>query len=267
VASIEPAAGLNDDESVTIRLPVVLQKTSDAIAAWSAADEEQDMIAGSFDTERGRVQPPPTLAVTTGSPAAQTSGDAIVPGVIAAWTPSLSASAKGYAWEWRKTGSGSTVWQSGGELDASAEDSTGVFTARIPWVEIGQAYRVRIQTIGTHGRSTWVTSDPITALGPADSLAAPPEPEATPYSASRIDLSLTQANDNKAREILLFGSGADNPLSANQIGVAWYATSNVTITTKETGLASGETRYYWTRARDQWGNLSDFSDGASATTT
>lgn len=267
VASIEPAAGLNDDQSVTIRLPVVLQETSDAITAWSAATEEQDMIAGSFDPERGRVQPPPTLAVTTGSPAAQTSGDTIVPGVIGAWTPSLSASAKGYAWEWRKTGSGSTVWQSGGELDATAEDSTGVFSARIPWVQIGETYRVRVQTIGTHGRSAWLVSDTITALGPEESLNAPPAPEATAVSADRINLSLTQANDTRAREILLFGSDFDNPLSANQIGVAWWAGASVTINTKETGLASGETRYYWTRARDQWGNLSDFSDGASATTT
>ena len=34
VAGIEPAAGLNDDDSITLRLPAVLTETSDAIYAW-----------------------------------------------------------------------------------------------------------------------------------------------------------------------------------------------------------------------------------------
>ncbi|QEU09064.1 phage tail protein [Paracoccus yeei] len=264
VAAIEPAAGLNDDESVTIRLPVVLQETSAEITSWSAATEEQDMIMGDFDASRGRVQPPPKPAITTGSAAAQQSGDETVPGVIGAWTASPSASASGYLWQWRK---GTGGWRAGGELDDTAADGSGVYTASIPWVEIGSVYQIRVQTIGTHGRSAWVVSDPVTAMGPVAAVATPPRPTATAASASRINLVLQQANDSAARALLLYGASTNNPLAANQIGTEFRAGASVTINTAETGLASGATRYYWTRARDQWGNLSDVSPSATATTS
>ena len=90
---------------------------------------------------------------------------------------------------------------------------------------------------------------------------------ATAASASRINLVLQQANDSAARALLLYGASTNNPLAANQIGTEFRAGASVTINTAETGLASGATRYYWTRARDQWGNLSDFSPSATATTS
>ncbi|MDN3711622.1 hypothetical protein QWZ10_06930 [Paracoccus cavernae] len=41
VESIEPTAGINDSDAVTIRLPVVLSEASDAVFAWDAASEER----------------------------------------------------------------------------------------------------------------------------------------------------------------------------------------------------------------------------------
>src|SRR5690606_26168416 len=77
VESISPAAGVNDDESVTIRLPAVLRETSDEITAWNAATEEQDMLMGDFNGNRTKIQPPPKPVLTTGNAAAQTSGNTV----------------------------------------------------------------------------------------------------------------------------------------------------------------------------------------------
>lgn len=271
VQSIAPAAGLNDDLSVTVRLPVSLIETSPDIWAWNPATEEQDVLIGSIDNRRGRVMPPPKPAITTGSAAATQSGDAVVPGVVGAWTASASASAASYYWQWQRrddAGQGDTQgWRTGGDLDVTAADSAGVFVASIPWVDVGRFYRIRVQTVGTHGRSDWIVSDWIMAMGPAAQVATPPAPDAQAGTVGRINLTLRQANDRAARELLLYAASVNNPLAANQIGVPFEAGASVTITTAEAGLAMSQTRYYWTRARDQWGNLSEFSIGASATTT
>lgn len=265
IQSIEPAAGLNDDESIVLRLPAVLTETSDAIYAWDPATEEQDVVAGSFDASRGKVQPPPSITLTTGNAAVQTSGDAVIPGVLGAWTASASASASGYEWEWNGGFPTIVGWRSGGRLDAGAADDDGVYSVSIPWVEIGEPYRIRVRTIGTYGASDWLVSSQITAVGPTNTIAAPPAPSAAPASASRINITAAQANDGSARHLLIYANDIDSPLTATLLDTK-QAGASVTITTAETGLASGETRFYWSRARDQWGNLSDFSASTTATT-
>lgn len=82
---------------------------------------------------------------------------------------------------------------------------------------------------------------------------------------SRIDITATQADDSRARSLLIFGNSVDSPLTATLLFQPAVGPS-ATITRSETGLTEGTTRFYWTRARDQWGNLSDFSASASATT-
>ncbi|WJS86696.1 phage tail protein [Paracoccus sp. TOH] len=265
VESIAPAAGLNDDDSITIRLPAVLTETSDEITAWDAETEERDMLPGNFDGSRTRIQPPPKPVLTTGNAAVQTSGDTVVAGVLGAWTASASASAVGYEWEWFKPGFLNQGWRSGGYLDETAASEAGVFTAYIPLVEIGENYQIRVRAVGWYGRSDWVASDPITAMGPSDTLATPPVPVATAASASRINITAMQANEGNARELLVYANDIDDGLTAVLIDTK-YARASVSIATAETGLTSGTTRYYFTRARDQWGNLSDFSASASATT-
>lgn len=100
VENINPAAGINDDELITIRLPAVLTETSDEIFSWTAEAEEQDMLPGAFSGARTAVLPPPQPVLTTGSVAAITSGAIVAAGVLAAWAPSPSPSAIGYEWEW-----------------------------------------------------------------------------------------------------------------------------------------------------------------------
>ena len=263
VDSINPAAGINDDESITIRLPAVLTETSAEITAWDAETEEQDMLPGAFSGARGKVLPPPQPSLTTGSSATQVSGGVVAAGVLAAWTASPSASAVGYEWEWRILPA--QGWRSGGYLDRSAADANGVFSGLISFATPLSLYQVRVQTVGSYGRSGWVLSDPIVALGPDASVNQPPQPVATAISSSRIDVSAQQSDDSNARELLFYANDIDSPLTAAALD-SRNAGASVTVTVSETGLTTGTTRYYFTRARDQWGNLSDFSASASATT-
>ena len=270
VESIAPAAGINDDESITIRLPAVLTETSDEITSWDPTTEERDMLQGDFVASTGRVQPPPKPSIVTGTAAARASGNTTVPGVLSAWTESASASARGYEWEWRgpsveALGLTVNAWQSGGTLSRSAGDEDGVFVALVPWPETGQNYRIRVRTVGTFGTSDWIYSDTITATGPAVVVQRPPAPEANAVSSSRINIVATQADDQRARAILIYGSDVDNPLVATLLTTR-QAGASVSVSHADTGLAAATTRYYYARARDEWGNLSDFSPGGSATT-
>ena len=267
VASIAPAAGVGDGDSITIRLPTVITEENDSIYAWTAATDEQEMLTGSFGGARPRIQPPAKPTMTTGTAAARESGDAVVPAVIAAWTASASPSAMGYEWEWTRSLAGASIsgWNAGGALAASAADDSGVFSANIPWVEIGKSYWVRVRATGAYGASAWRVSDAVTAAGPVVSVFVPPRPTATAASSTRINISAQQANDGRARQLLVYSNSVDNSLTATLLATL-DAGASVTVSASQTGLSSGTTRYYWSRARDQWGNLSAFSTSDSATT-
>ncbi|MBW7057317.1 phage tail protein [Paracoccus bogoriensis] len=267
VVGARPAAGIADQDSITIRIPAQLRQESAAIYAWSPSTEEKIVgEAGALPTIAA-VQPPAAVTLTTGTAAASVSGDTVIPGVVVAWPGSTSASAASYLWEWQFRPAGGTwsTWRSGGTLDLSAADGVGVFSAVIQWPRIGDEYRARVRTVGTWGQSAWRQSGIITAAGPEAAVAVPPAPVAARISASRIDITATQADDSRARSLLIYGNSVDSPLTATLLFQPSVGAS-ATITRSETGLTAGTTRFYWTRARDQWGNLSGFSASASATT-
>lgn len=277
VASIEPAAGLNDDQSITIRLPAVLTETSPAIHAWDHVTEEQDMLPGNFSGQLDQIQPPSTISIVTGSLAAQISGDTTVPAVLAYWPASASASTSGYEWEWGYSkrvsdGSGGATWRwegwrSGGTLADSAADDGGLFLASVPWVQIGTnyRYRVRVRAQGAYGASSWLATNWITATGPAETIPAPQSISASPDGAGRIGVTVQQPADGNVRELLIYGSDSDSALSASLLWTV-DAGASTTVTKREAGLGGGVTRYYFARSRDQWGNISVFTDSAFATT-
>lgn len=266
VRSISPAAGLVDEDSITVRLPVTLAEDGPAIYDWQTSDE-QASSGGPGIPVIGRVLPPPEVSFFSGTAAAATSGDTVIPGVTAAWVASPSASASSYEWEWRRRPPGGSfvAWRSGGVLDQSAADGVGVYTATIQFPRIGEDYQIRVKTRGAWGSSNWRNSSIITAAGPVDTISTPPRPTATPVTASRIDVTATQAGDSAARALLIYGNDIDSAATASLLWTV-NAGPSVSVTRSETELSSGTTRHYFTRARDQWGNLSAFSEGRSATT-
>lgn len=262
-----PAAGIMDEESITIRVPVQLREESASIYAWDAAAQEHVVGEAGDLPSLQRVQPPASVSLVTGSAAAQTSGDTVIPGVVAAWPAAMSASSQSYIWEWqaRPDGGSWSAWRSGGALDLTAADGVGVFAATIQWPRIGDDYRVRVRTVGTWGQSDWRVSAIITAAGPEAVVDTPPSPVPTAFSATRIDITATQADDSRARTLLIYGNDVDSALTATLLFQPALGPS-ATVTRSETGLTTGATRFYFTRARDQWGNLSDFSASGTATT-
>lgn len=264
VRSISPAAGVMAEDSITVRLPATLAEDGPAIYDWQASDE-QDSAGGAGIPVIGKVQPPPSVSIISGTAAATTSGDTVIPGVTAAWVASPSASASAYEWEWRRRPEGGAfgAWRSGGLLDQSAADGVGIYAAAIAWPRIGDAYQTRVKTRGPWGASSWRLSDIITAAGPEGTLATPPAPVATAISASRIDITATQADDSRARTLLIYGNDLDSALTATLLFQPALGAS-ASVTRSETGLSSGTARFYFTRARDQWGNLSGFSASGSA---
>lgn len=276
VTQISPAAGLNDDASITLRLPVVLQQTSAAVFAWDAATEEQVVEGAVLDPWVATLEPPQGVTLVSGGDAADiTEAGAITPRMKLSWQRPGSSSLLRYEWQymtevWRTTGGGSGAWvwpgqwTSGGTVGPE-DGSEATISGYIVPVTLGRLYRARVRGIGVYGESAWVEVAPVMATAPGRVVATPAILMAT-GGIGRVDLTLRQANDANAvrlelaaSNISLIGSAAiiaDVPLSAN-----------VTVAYSDGGLGSEVTRYYWLRARDSLDNASSWTAAASATTT
>lgn len=270
VETISPAAGINDDQSITLRLPVVLRETSAAVFAWDAATEEQTVEGAVFDGSIASVQRPASVSVVSGGGAALISGSTITPRVEASWPASASASARGYEMQWRVKNPAASPpfntfgpWQDGGSVDGTTGDGS-TFRAWVTPVVVGYVYQTRVRTVGLYGKSLWRESGEVTASGPSIVLAAPSIRTAT-GGVGRVDLVLDQADDANVSKIEVWRATVNNLASASLITTR-NATANVTASWANTGLASG-TYYYWTRSRDGIGNASAFSAVKSATAT
>ncbi|RWR31361.1 hypothetical protein D2T31_05010 [Sinirhodobacter populi] len=261
VESATPGAGINDDDSITLRLPVTVRETSGAIYAWDPATEEQDVEATSFNPVIPGVQPPATVTLATGGAAALVSAGATVARVEVSWPASASASADGYNWQFRSfDGSAWSEWQTGGYLGNSAERRVYISPAVVDVI-----YQARIQTVGFYGASEWRESGTITASGPEATVAAP-EILLAVGGSGEIDLTIRQANDGGAISIEVWGSDTGS-VSAAELLVTLAAGANVTVAWAEDDLGNAKTRHYWARARDVFGNASGYSARATATTS
>lgn len=260
VEEIDIAAGLNDDQSITLRLPAKLREESAAIYAWDAATEEQDVQDAVFDPFVASVQPPATLTVVSGSTAAIVSGLTITARVRGTWPATVSASATQYEWQWRV---GSGPWNAGGLVDITANDA-GTYIVHLSPVVIGDTYQFRVRSIGVYGSSGWRESGTVAASGPSATLSTPSIRTAT-GGAGQVALVLDQADDPDATKIEVWRATVNNVNSASLITTR-NAAANVTVSWTNTGLAAG-TYYFWARAKDGLGNISAYSAVKSATVT
>ena len=257
VEEINAASGINDDQSITLRLPVRLREEQGAaIYGWDAATEEQDVADAILSTTVARITPPASVTLATGTVAAIASGGTVLARVRAVWPATTGASATGYEWEYRV---GSGDWQPGGSVAIGA-DRVGFVSP----VVIGSSYTVRVRTVGLYGRSTWVTSSPIIAAGPAATVGTPSIRSAT-GGVGQVSLVLDQANDQGAIMFEVWRAAVNNTSFAALITTINLGPSGA-IGWVNTGLSAG-TYYYWGKAKDQFGNVSAFSTVKSATAT
>lgn len=274
VESIHPAAGINDDDSVTLRLPVQLRETSAAIYAWTAATEEKDVEGAVFDANIAALAPPASVTLSTGGGAALIpTGGTPVPRVEVSWPVSTGASVLRYEWQYavevETEGGGDSGpitgwsgWTEGGMIEA---DGASVVRVWINPVSIGSRYRARVKAHGSYGSTDWVEAAPIVASGPTRVVGLPSILLAT-GGAGQIDLTLRQASDAQANALELWSHTTTNSSAATLLRTL-PAGANVTVSTSHTGLGAAATRHYWLRARDALGNASAFTGRSSATTT
>jgi hypothetical protein len=260
VEEIDISAGINDDQSVTLRMPARLREESAAIYAWNAATEEQDVEDAVLDPFLAGVQPPASVTVVSGSTAAIVSGDTVTARVRAQWPASVSTSVQAYEWQWAV---GLGPWNEGGRVDVSAV-SGGVHTVHLMPVTLFAMYRIRVRSVGLYGTSVWRWSDNVTATGPSAMIAAPAIRSAT-GGVGQVVLVLDQADDPDATKIEVW-RGTVNDVALASLIATRNAAANVTVNWTNTGLAAG-TYFYWARARDGFGNLSAYSAVRSATAT
>jgi len=253
VEGIEPVAGVNDQDAITIRLPATLREVSGDIYAWDAASEEGDVVPAPPVTPPASVQPPSAVTLISGSDAALHSAGTVTPRIQIDWTASVSASALGYELQYR-IGTGAWV-----DLGATGLEARRIWIAP---VQVGSAYSVRIRTAGLYGRSDWLTSAEITAAGPSGTLATPVILSAT-GGARKVDLSLRQGADSAATSIELW-RGTSNAVSAATLIASIAAGASVSIAHSDTGLSAGE-HFYFARARNGYGAASPFTAAMAAT--
>jgi hypothetical protein len=260
VEEIDISAGINDDQSVTLRMPARLREESAAIYAWNAATEEQDVEDAVLDPFLAGVQPPESVTVVSGSTAAIVSGDTVTARVRAQWPASVSTSVQAYEWQWAV---GLGPWNEGGRVDVSAV-SGGVHTVHLMPVTLFQTYRIRVRSVGLYGTSVWRWSNNVTATGPSATIAAPAIRSAT-GGVGQVVLVLDQADDPDATKIEVW-RGTVNDVALASLIATRNAAANVTVNWTNTGLAAG-TYFYWARARDGFANLSAYSAVRSAIAT
>jgi hypothetical protein len=151
---------------------------------------------------------------------------------------------------------GDDSWQAGAAVGT-------VTAASILFLTVGQAYDVRIRSVRSGGAvSEWVEDDNITVQGDASSPAAPSGVAAT-GGASSITVDWVNPADSDLRLCRLYRHTSNDSSAASAISDVYGLPSQAGTYTDS--VTTGQTRYYWIKARDMSGNLSIFSSGVSAT--
>lgn len=229
-----------------------LEEEDDDAYLWDT-DDEVTPVAFTRPTivRANEVAPPTSVTVSTASYLSP-EGSAIG-GLLVEWTAAADAFVTGYEIEYAETGSAN--WEPGGLVGK-------VTSASIPFLEVGQAYDVRIRATRGGAVSAWVQVDNTEVVGDADAPAAPSGVSATGI-ASAIKVDWTNPNDGDFRLARLYRHTANDSSMASAIADV-YGLPGQTSTYSD-AIATGQTRYYWIKARDMSGNLSVFSSGVNAT--
>lgn len=261
--NIAPVATVSGD-GVAMRCPAELVETGPEIYAWSPEEDEQDIEEGvAVALDRPPVAPPlAPLLLTTGASAALNTGDAVLPRVLARWTPSLSARAIGYEAEYRSNGGD---WLAGASVDISTVDGDGYAYAYLGPLAAGASVDVRVRSVAPGAVSVWLEGGPIVVAGPDVTLNAPTGGDAIGGD-DQISVSFVAPNDADFRGIEFWGADADATEGAALIAGPIYGPANSVYGYTETGLSAGQTRFYFARSVGPFGAASAFSASASATT-
>lgn len=271
VTSINPTAGINDDQSITVRVPLTLRETAAEIYSWDAATEEKPVLAPGITGDPSQLLPPAIVTLSTGTGVSVSTPGGSVSRIRVDWPESVSASTTGYEVEYRVyappgasgipslvLGALSQRWL---PLAVTSETVTRAFLST---VFVSSPYQVRVRTIGLRSKSEWVESDAIIARGLSATLAAPQLTSAI-GGAAHVSLEMVQSPASSASQIEVWGGDTSAVDSADLLAVI-DAPMSSPATYVDAGLAPGPRRY-WIRARNASGAASGTIGPVAATVT
>jgi len=234
-------------------IDLALQEEDDDAYDWDTDDEvTPTAITRPTMVRADEVEPPTSVAGSSGSYI--TPEGSAVGGILVEWTAAADAFVTGY--EVQYSVASDNNWQPGATVG-------NVTSAQISFLTVGESYDVRVRAVRTGGAaSAWVTDTAITVSGDATVPSAPSGVSATAQP-SAIKIDWTSPSDDDFRLSRLYRHTANDSSAASAIADV-YGFPGETGTYTDT-VTTGQTRYYWLKARDLSGNLSAFSSGVSAT--
>jgi len=230
-----------------------LQEEDDDSYDWSTDDEVTPAaIPRPTSVRQGDVEPPTDVTVSTASYI--TPEGSAVGGLLVEWTAAADAFVTGY--EIQVSINGDDDWRAGAAVGQVTAES-------ILFLAVGTSYDVRIRSVRSGGaQSEWVQVNGTSVQGDASAPSAPTGVSAT-AGASSITIDWTNPSDGDLRLARLYRHTANDSSAASAITDVYGLPSQVGTYTDT--VTTGQTRYYWLKARDMSGNLSIFSSGVSAT--
>ncbi|WP_422073855.1 hypothetical protein [Tranquillimonas rosea] len=264
IESLHPALDPMGQDGAALRMPAALVRTSAAIYEWSTAEEEE-IITEPYDGDRGEVQLPGPITV---SAANLDTGDTVLPRLRFAFDPSLSSGVDAYEWQIREAVPGQTAeagWSERRIINGDVRDGSGQVFGVTDALSSSTTYDIRVRTVAAAGKSLYRTVEGVSTDGLAVILTAPTLFSITPGS-DQIAMVFETPNESEIRSVEIWGADSDSEAAATEL-VEKFTGANAQVPFTETGLTSGQTRYYFARTTGPYGSTSPFSDSASATTT
>lgn len=261
IESIHPGADPMGEQGLALRMPAALVKTDASIYAWSPADEEE-VVAEPYDGARKGMQPSGAITALTGDAVNLYTGKTTIPRIRFDFDPSPSRGVSSYEWEYRPTGD---RWREGGQIDGDVRDGAGKVFAFTKPLATGEAYDIRVRAVGQAGRSDWVD---IAGVSPVVgvTLDLPTFVSAFEFEPGKVRVTYDLPNDPDAIGIEFFAGPDADPVNAVSMRGIVYASPGSTRSATESGLASGQTRYYFARTRGDYASASGFTAAQSFTT-
>jgi hypothetical protein len=261
IGSIHPGLDpIGESGEVAMRLPASLTKHSAEIYAWNPSVDEEDIFDEFYDDTRTGILPPGEISITTGEAVNQNIGGTIIPRILFAVTPSLSAGVSSYEWEYRQDGGDYTT---GGYIDGEVRDGSDNVFGFLTGVS-GQLYDLRVRALAAGAHSDWVEISGITPVVALD-LDLPIDGAAS-GGVGEITITFTTPNDADFKAIEFYGADTDNGAAASLLGSAIYTSPNTLVSVTEIGLAASTTRFYFARSRGDYASASALTASVTATT-
>jgi len=245
VESANPGLWVQDREGgVALRNPVTLRETAESVYAWDPNTDELDLAEATFSGDVPTPDAPVSMAATSGASVAKRKRPRI------RWEFEPVDGADYYEVQWWITG------ETRGRIRRVPENATdpdGDVRGFIGTVVVGEEYTIRARAVIDIGRrrkkSGW-TSITIVALPPDLDLDPPINGSATAGS-GEITAEFTNSDGEDVFNMEIWAADVDDVDQATRIKRTWRG-ADETISATETGLSTGQRRYYWARSRAQY---------------